>query len=1000
MCRKMMIVCLSLVVAFGVIQPASAELVGHWKLDEGTGPIAADSSDYGNDGDLMGDPEWVVGKIARALRFDGDGDYVEVPHADILTVDTEVSVAAWINADSLAPAGQGYSGIVAKGNGPRSYSLYTTSGGPLHFSTGGTGTNSGASVPLNEWVHVVASVVGGQHEYYINGELTNRTGSGITLPGGSDSANVLIGMTHEGANRLFQGMIDDVRVYNQALTLDELPDVMKGELPTLAADPVPEDEATDVLRDGILTWKAGESAQTHNVYLGTVWEDVNAASANALVSEGQSANTHNPGRLDFGQTYYWRVDEVNSAPDFTVFAGEVWSFTVEPFSYPIENITATATSSNAADMGPEKTIDGSGLNELDQHGMDAPTMWLSGVGDPTPSIQYEFDRVYKLDALLVWNSNQIIESFLGIGAKDVVIETSIDGVEWTVLEGATRFNQAPGAPTYTANTRIDFAGVLAQSVRITISAGYGMMPQYGLSEVRFLYIPTFAREPQPADGSTTDNANIVLSWRSGREAASHRIYLGTDPGDLTLARTTSEPTFAPGDLNYDTTYFWSVTEVNDAEAVTSYASDVWRFTIPDSVPVDNFDQYDDDCNRIFFAWEDGLGHNGGEDIDDCDVPPSNGNGSGSILGNATAPFAERTIVHSGRQSAPFDYDNSATDNSEITVNVADLQVGQDWAGHGIKALTLRFLGDPDNAVQQMYVKINGSKVPYDGDAENLRVSSWQMWYVDLSLLNVSNVTTLGIGLERIGGVGGQGMLYLDDIRLHSRDRQLITPTDPGAAGLVAHWKLDEASGLTVADSSGSGNNGALIGMTGTEWTAGILDGALMLNGSDQYVDFGNPTSLQLTGEVTISAWVKMEADNDAYMGIAGKMGGSTGANRGFVLVKHTDDVFRLWFVTDGNFSGADSDVTYFDTNWHHLVGVISGDTGSLYVDGVKQAIEAQGELQDSGDYAFIGRQYDDDSNSGRFWNGTIDDVRIYDRALTAGEAAGLAGQTEPFDKPF
>ena len=132
----------------------------------------------------------------------------------------------------------------------------------------------------------------------------------------------------------------------------------------------------------------------------------------------------------------------------------------------------------------------------------------------------------------------------------------------------------------------------------------------------------------------------------------------------------------------------------------------------------------------------------------------------------------------------------------------------------------------------------------------------------------------------------------------------------------------------------------------------------------------------------------MEPDNtDAYMGIAGKLGDTTGANRGYGLVRHSGNVFRLWLVSDGNFSGADSDVTYNDTDWHHLVGVVSDNTGVLYVDGVKQAITAEGALQDSGDVAFIGRQYEDFDD--RYWNGAVDDVRIYYRALTAQEIAGL-----------
>jgi len=387
-------------------------------------------------------------------------------------------------------------------------------------------------------------------------------------------------------------------------------------------------------------------------------------------------------------------------------------------------------------------------------------MWLSGMGDPAPWIQYDFDKVYKLDALLVWNSNQLVESFVGLGAKDVVIETSVDGAEWTVLEGATLFNQATGSATYTANTSIDFGGILAQAVRITINAGYGFLPQYGLSEVRILYVPTFAREPQPASGSVMASANVELAWRSGREAASSEVYLGTDAADLPLLGTTTESSMTASGLNYSTTYFWSVTEVNEAEAVTAYASDVWSFTTPDYGIVDSFDQYDDNCNRIFFAWEDGLGHNGGEEIDGCDVPASNGNGGGSIVGNDTAPFAEKTIVNAGStQSLPFNYDNSFGP-SEAALSLG----GQDWSVSGIQTLSLYFRGETGNT-GSLYLKINNTKVTYEGSSGGIGRPAWQAWNIELANTGASlgNVTQLTIGVD---GGSAAGMLYIDDIRLY------------------------------------------------------------------------------------------------------------------------------------------------------------------------------------------------------------------------------------------
>ena len=92
-------------------------------------------------------------------------------------------------------------------------------------------------------------------------------------------------------------------------------------------------------------------------------------------------------------------------------------------------------------MGPEKTIDGSGLTG-DLHGTDGTTMWLSTGAQPN-WIQYQFDKVYKLHDLKVWNSNQPIESFLGFGAKEVKVEYSTDGTTWTQLASVPQFARRP-----------------------------------------------------------------------------------------------------------------------------------------------------------------------------------------------------------------------------------------------------------------------------------------------------------------------------------------------------------------------------------------------------------------------------------------------------------------------------------------------------------------------------------------------------------------------------
>jgi hypothetical protein len=387
------------------------------------------------------------------------------------------------------------------------------------------------------------------------------------------------------------------------------------------------------------------------------------------------------------------VDEINAPPsESTLFKGDVWSFTAEPYAYPVRPILATASSSNNAAMGPEKTIDGSGLGTSDQHSITATDMWLSSKTGPQPAwIKYEFNGPCKLHQMWVWNSNQSIESTVGFGAKDVVIEVSTDGSVWTPVASPVVFNQASGSADYTCNTVVDLKGATARYLRLTLNTNWGgLLPQVGLSEVRFFSVPVRAFEPRPGTGTTAVALDGTLQWRPGREAASHKVYLGFDANSLAPVKTTTEHSLglAPLGLEYGRTYTWRVDEVNDAATVKTWEGDLWSFTTVGYAVVDDFEAYDDVCNRIFFAWVDGLGHNGSPD---CGVPASQGNATQSTVGNVSAPFAERTIVNSGTQSMPMVYDN--TKSPFYSETQRQWKSGQSWTSNGVNTLTVFFRGD-------------------------------------------------------------------------------------------------------------------------------------------------------------------------------------------------------------------------------------------------------------------------------------------------------------------
>jgi hypothetical protein len=511
-----------------------------------------------------------------------------------------------------------------------------------------------------------------------------------------------------------------------------------GGQPVAARDPNPADQAADVYVGTSLSWTPGTMAAAHNVYLGTSFADVNTAGVDnpgsVLVGPDQMASAYSPVKsLEYGTTYYWRVDEVNGPPDKTIFRGTAWSFTTEPLLYPVKGIIATASSAEAV-AGPEHTVDGSGLTG-DLHGT------------------YEFDKLYELREMWVWNYNSMFESFLGFGFKDVTVEYSANGADWTLLK-EVQFAQAPSQDSYTHNTTVAFGGVAARYVRLTAQNNWGgIARQCGLSEVRFLYTPTYAGDPQPGLAQTDISVEARLQWRPGREAATHQVYFSGEEQAVTdgkaLAATTDKTGFDPGPLDLAKTYYWRIDEVNEAETPSAWPGDVWSFTTSEYLVVEDFESYTDQAgDEIFTAWVDGYANQL----------------SGSTVGYATAQqgtFGERQTVHGGRQSMPLAYDNSTLSFSEAEYI---FDAPQDWTAHGVKTVSLYFYGPATNTVGQLYVKVNGKKATYAGAKEDLQKAQWVQWRIDLASLgtDLKSVASLALGVE---GTGATGLLFIDDIQL-------------------------------------------------------------------------------------------------------------------------------------------------------------------------------------------------------------------------------------------
>lgn len=198
-------------------------------------------------------------------------------------------------------------------------------------------------------------------------------------------------------------------------------------------------------------------------------------------------------------------------------------------------------------------------------------------------------------------------------------------------------------------------------------------------------------------------------------------------------------------------------------------------------------------------------------------------------------------------------------------------------------------------------------------------------------------------------------------------------------GLVGSWHFSEGTGTTVADMSGNGNNGTWNG-SNTHWTnSGRFGNAGQFNGTDVYVNAGNNISL-VNNSFSLEAWTK-RVSADAYHIIIGQ--GAVGKNKGLHFGFRDSNVFTMAFY-DNDLNTA---AVYTDTGWHHWVGTYDSSTRTrkIYRDGILVANdEASAHYQGSGELD-IGRKPFKDGGGYFYFNGLIDEVNIYNRALSAGE---------------
>jgi len=702
---KKLIYLVSFVLVLSGSGNASAELVGHWKLDGNLD----DSADSANGTFTGGIPSYGAGMVNQGLVFDGADDYLELPSP---TNPTTYTIAAWVK-----PARTDATNIIARtsSSGPTthwSHQLRINSSGVFeHYTWDGsarivTGTTA---IEADTWYFVVSIATNnGDVRLYVNGQEEGTATTVGTLWGSGDRYHV--GSNSGNAMGWLEGMVDDIRVYDHILSEVEILGAMAGEVWPYAWSPDPADGALHADTWVNLSWRPGGYVVSHDVYLGDNFDDVNDGVGDTFRGN-QTATFYVAGFPGFaypdglvpGTTYYWRIDEVNDTEPNSPWKGDVWSFSVPP---------KTTYAPDPAD----------GAESVDT---DVTLSWTGGFGSKLHTI------------------------YFGDNFDDV------NNAAGGLPQGSATYTPGPLEFAKTYYWRVDEF----DAVDTFKGAVWSFITQGAVGS------------PEPANGAVDVAQTTVLTWLPGVYGTSHEIYFGPDKDAVKNADTSSpeykgsgnlgSESYDPGDLEWNTTYYWRIYEANNANPDSPWTGPLWSFTTANFLIVDDFESYNDldptdpASNRIFMAWLDGF-----------DNPAING----SVVGYANPPFAEQTIVHSGNQSMPMSYDN-AVGKSEATLTLTSTR---DWTVKGVNTLTIWFRGSAGNAAENLYVALNGSAVVNHDNPNAALRTSWTQWNIDLQAfadqgVDLANVTsiTLGLGNRSNPVAGGSGMMYFDDIRLYT-----------------------------------------------------------------------------------------------------------------------------------------------------------------------------------------------------------------------------------------
>jgi hypothetical protein len=977
-------------------------LMGLWHMDEGTGSTVTDVSGFNNTGTLTNGPVWqasdggqwgsrseVKFSTGSALQLDGVDDYVDCGNGASLNITNAITVEAWVYLLSYPSVG-GYITILGKeGGSPRNgyIMLMTESGGSyltgVQYYNANTQKNNylvSNALQLNRWSHLVFVYDGTNNFAYLNGVLNNSGSLGVGALGGG-STNINIGKRTSSGGSPFNGTIDEVRIYNRALSAGEISSHYirsKYALPAVTSSFSNYNETANAYSlsgyyannpviqpifgafynndlaefQETATKPAGSEIKyqvSPNGYRWYWWNGTNWALVAGGYSEANTAATINSNLATFmtqvasSGEFFYRAYLHSDTGTATPLLDQVKIATAVSTSYYLDSTGTTSINVLNSDAFNDQWFQYKAI--LYSSGKDTPIL-----DDVTLEYINALITITSPNTAVSWQtgaSQNITWTSVGLPGSDTVkINYSTDaGSTWKLIAASVTATNG----TYPWTVPED------QTAQARIKVTSNTLPAvYDISDVNFTI-----------GGIKITSPNSGETWEIGTAHNITWTSVGTVSNQLTMEYSKdnfSTATLIADQQTNDGTYAWTVpndvsntVKIRIRDIVSPFASD----TSDLNVRVQAVPQITVDVPNGGEAWEVGTQHQ------------ITWTANASVSNNLKFEYSKDDFVSDVHEINNFqvilpgwNYSIPVTiNNSTNTNNLTDYQV----------KISI------DSALSPFWnhVKSDGGDIRlYDSNPATILsyyldsfdyANKNAVIYVKLPLIPASSSKTINLCY---GNPSAASLSNFDN----------VFPTGYSETGLAGLWHLSEGRGATTADMSGNNNNGTWYG-TGTHWTTtGKLGNAVTFNGADDYIEVPHNPNLVMTNAMTISVWINKNADV-AWQRVIAK---SAWPNNDYVLLFNDAGKVYGSIKTGGVLKYTPvSDSALSNSVWYQVAVTYDNSLFRLYVNGVEQgtATPVSGVIENNAGPLRIGS---DPCNSDYF-NGLIDEARVYNRALSEDE---------------